>query len=135
MALKAVHHIALLVSDYQKSKEFYVDKLGFRIVRENFREDRGDYKLDLILNGVELEIFAPAQKDHEHQLHPARPNFPEAYGLRHLAFTVTDIEKKQPQNSGKRELRQNLSGWMNFQGESLPFLKIRTDCRWSCMNN
>ena len=93
MALKAVHHIALLVSDYQKSKEFYVDKLGFRIVRENFREDRGDYKLDLILNGVELEIFAPAQKDHEHQLHPARPNFPEAYGLRHLAFTVTDIEK------------------------------------------
>ena len=49
MALKAVHHIALLVSDYQKSKEFYVDKLGFRIVRENFREDRGDYKLDLIL--------------------------------------------------------------------------------------
>ena len=50
-------------------------------------------EVDLILNGVELEIFAPAQKDHEHQLHPARPNFPEAYGLRHLAFTVTDIEK------------------------------------------
>lgn len=93
MALTAVHHIALLVSDYQKSKEFYVDKLGFRIVRENFREDRGDYKLDLILNGVELEIFAPSQKDHEYKIHPERPNFPEAYGLRHLAFTVTDIEK------------------------------------------
>lgn len=62
MALTAVHHIALLVSDYQKSREFYVDKLGFRIVRENFRKERGDYKLDLELNGVELEIFAPAKK-------------------------------------------------------------------------
>lgn len=93
MALTAVHHIALLVSDYQKSREFYVDKLGFRIVRENFRKERGDYKLDLELNGVELEIFAPVQKDPEHKLHPERPNFPEAYGLRHLAFTVMDIEK------------------------------------------
>ena len=93
MALSAVHHVALLVSDYQKSREFYVDKLGFRIVRENFRKERGDYKLDLELNGVELEIFAPEEKDPEHKLHPERPNFPEAYGLRHLAFTVGDIEK------------------------------------------
>ena len=93
MALSAVHHVALLVSDYQKSREFYVDKLGFRIVRENFRKERGDYKLDLELNGVELEIFAPAEKDPEHKLHPERLNFPEAYGLRHLAFTVGDIEK------------------------------------------
>ena len=82
MALSAVHHVALLVSDYQRSREFYVDKLGFHIVRENFRKERGDYKLDLELDGVELEIFAPE-----------RPNFPEAYGLRHLAFTVGDIEK------------------------------------------
>lgn len=103
MALTAVHHIALLVSDYQKSREFYVDKLGFRIVRENFRKERGDYKLDLELNGVELEIFAPAQKDSEHKLHPERPNFPEAYGLRHLAFTVTDIEKNSSRASGKRD--------------------------------
>ena len=93
MALSAVHHVALLVSDYQKSREFYVDKLGFQIVRENFRKERGDYKLDLELDGVELEIFAPAEKDTEHKLHPERPDFPEAYGLRHLAFTVTDIEK------------------------------------------
>ena len=100
MALTAVHHIALLVSDYQKSKEFYVDKLGFRIVRENFREDRGDYKLDLILNGVELEIFAPSQKDHEYKIHPERPNFPEAYGLRHLAFCVDSVEQTV------RELRE-----------------------------
>ena len=63
MAITAVHHVALIVSDYERSKEFYVDKLGFQIVRENFREDRQDYKLDLVLDGVELEIFAPAERD------------------------------------------------------------------------
>lgn len=93
MAITAVHHVALIVSDYERSKEFYVDKLGFQIVRENFREDRQDYKLDLVLDGVELEIFAPAERDDNHSLHPQRPSFPEAYGLRHLAFKVTDIEE------------------------------------------
>ncbi len=93
MEIQAVHHIAMIVSDYKKSREFYVDKLGFEILRENYREDRKDYKLDLILNGVELEIFAPAQKDEEYALHPKRPSFPEAYGLRHLAFRVADAEK------------------------------------------
>lgn len=93
MAIKAVHHVALIVSDYEKSREFYVDKLGFQIVRENFREDRQDYKLDLALEGVELEIFAPAKRDSSYSLHPKRPSFPEAYGLRHLAFKVTDIEE------------------------------------------
>lgn len=93
MAITAVHHVALIVSDYERSKEFYVDKLGFQIVRENFREDRQDYKLDLALDGVELEIFAPAKRDGNHSLHPQRPSFPEAYGLRHLAFKVTDIEE------------------------------------------
>lgn len=93
MAIQAVHHVALIVSDYEKSRDFYVEKLGFRIVRENFRERTQDYKLDLLLDGVELEIFAPAQKDENYAIHPARPNFPEAYGLRHLAFKVTDIEK------------------------------------------
>lgn len=93
MAIKAVHHVALIASDYEKSREFYVDKLGFQIVRENFREDRQDYKLDLALEGVELEIFAPAKRDSSYSLHPKRPSFPEAYGLRHLAFKVTDIEE------------------------------------------
>lgn len=53
MNLKAVHHVAIIVSDYEKSREFYVDKLGFEIRRENFREKQQDYKLDLVLNGVE----------------------------------------------------------------------------------
>lgn len=91
--IQAVHHIAILASDYEKTRNFYVDVLGFQIVRENFREERQDYKLDLELNGVELEIFAPAVPDPEYQKHPKRPDFPEAYGLRHLAFYVEDIER------------------------------------------
>lgn len=91
--IQAVHHIAILASDYEKTRNFYVDLLGFRIVRENFREERQDYKLDLELNGVELEIFAPATPDREYKKHPKRLDFPEAYGLRHLAFYVENIEK------------------------------------------
>lgn len=93
MEIKAIHHIALLASDYEKTREFYVDKLGFQIVRENLRKERGDYKLDLILGGIELEIFAPEKADADCKMHPKRPSYPEAYGLRHLAFFVEDIEK------------------------------------------
>ncbi|MGM9640910.1 MAG: VOC family protein [Faecousia sp.] len=84
--LNQVHHVAILASDYEKTKEFYVNKLGFEILRENVRPERGDVKLDLRCGDCELEIFgAPG--------HPARPTNPEAYGLRHLAFRVQDVEE------------------------------------------
>ena len=87
MALHAVHHVAILVSDYQASRHFYVDLLGFTVLRENFRPEKNDWKLDLILDGVELDIFsAPAA--------PPRPDRPEALGLRHLAFRVEDVERE-----------------------------------------
>lgn len=87
MYLSNMHHIAIIVSDYQKSKEFYVEKLGFPIIRENYRPERGDWKLDLKFGDAELEIFSrPAA--------PERPGWPgqEARGLRHLAFRVENIE-------------------------------------------
>ena len=56
MALHAVHHVAILVSDYQASRHFYVDLLGFTVLRENFRPEKNDWHLDLILDGVELEV-------------------------------------------------------------------------------
>ena len=85
--LNAVHHVAILVKDYQRSRHFYVDLLGFTVLRENFRPEKNDWKLDLILDGVELEIFsAPAA--------PPRPDRPEALGLRHLAFRVEDVERE-----------------------------------------
>ncbi|MFC4772584.1 SMU1112c/YaeR family gloxylase I-like metalloprotein [Enterococcus hermanniensis] len=81
-----IHHVAIIVSDYQKAKHFYVDVLGLPIIRENYRPERQDYKLDLQLQGAELEIFAVQDP-------PKRPSFPEATGLRHLAFKTDNIEE------------------------------------------
>ena len=86
MLFNQMHHVAIIVSDYEKAKEFYVEKLGFPILRENFREDRGDWKLDLRFGDSELEIFAIPNA-------PARLSAPEAQGLRHLAFRVDDVER------------------------------------------
>lgn len=83
--LKRIHHVAIIVSDYPKSRAFYVNKLGFEVVRENYRPARRDYKLDLRLGDAELEIFGIPQS-------PERPSYPEARGLRHLAFQVDDVD-------------------------------------------
>ena len=83
--IQAIHHIAIICSDYEVSKKFYTDILGFSIKQEVFREERNSYKLDLTLNGVYvIELFSFPS--------PAlRPSRPEAAGLRHLAFVVKDI--------------------------------------------
>ena len=81
-----MHHAAIIVSDYGRAREFYVEKLGFPVLRENFRQERGDWKLDLRFGDGELEIFAIPGA-------PPRPGHPEARGLRHLAFRVEDVEK------------------------------------------
>lgn len=86
LQLKSIHHIAIICSDYEKSKHFYVQVLGFTIVKETFRSERHSYKLDLALNGnyiIELFSFPTP---------PSRPSQPEACGLRHLAFAVDNIE-------------------------------------------
>lgn len=89
MKLSTIHHIAIIVSDLQAAKDFYVNKLGFEIIRENYREPRDDWKLDLRIgdgdDAVELELFAEPDP-------PRRVTRPEACGLRHLAFRVADIE-------------------------------------------
>lgn len=82
--LEAVHHVAIIVSDYQKSRAFYVDALGLEVVRENYRAERDSYKLDVRLGDCELEIFSFPNS-------PERLTRPEACGLRHLAFCVADI--------------------------------------------
>ena len=86
MHLSSIHHIAIIVSDYAAAKDFYVNKLGFQVIRENYRPERKDWKLDLRLSDtVELEIFGEEDP-------PKRVNRPEACGLRHLAFHVDDVE-------------------------------------------
>lgn len=84
--LKSIHHIAIICSDYEKSKHFYTEILGFQIMAEHFREERESYKLDLSLNGKYLiELFSFPSP-------PKRVSQPEASGLRHLAFSVDNIE-------------------------------------------
>ena len=86
MKLKSVHHIAILTDDYEKSKAFYTDVLGFTVIQETFRADRNSFKLDLALNGAYvIELFSfPEYRE--------RASFPEAKGLRHLAFATEEIE-------------------------------------------
>ena len=84
--LTKVHHIAIISSDYQKSKAFYTEVLGLTILREVYREARQSYKLDLALNGeYVIELFSFPNP-------PTRPSRPEATGLRHLAFEVMDLD-------------------------------------------
>ena len=87
MKLNSVHHIAIIVSNIEKAREFYIKKLGFEAIRENYRKERDDWKLDLRVNEhTELEIFAEKNP-------PKRVNRPEACGLRHLAFRVASVEE------------------------------------------
>lgn len=86
MLLNRVHHIAIICSDYEKSKKFYTEVLGLEIIQEVFRKERQSYKLDLSLNGQYIiELFSFPNP-------PQRVSRPEAAGLRHLAFEVDDIE-------------------------------------------
>ncbi|MGN6603937.1 MAG: SMU1112c/YaeR family gloxylase I-like metalloprotein [Ginsengibacter sp.] len=87
MNIRSIHHVAILTDDYEKSKDFYSNVLGFTILAETFREERNSYKLDLAINGrYQIELFSfPEFKE--------RQSFPEAKGLRHLAFAVDNIEE------------------------------------------
>ena len=81
-----IHHIAIIGSDYEKSKHFYVDLLGFQVIRENYRKERDDYKIDLACGEQEIELFIVKNA-------PKRVNHPEALGLRHLAFRVESVDE------------------------------------------
>ncbi|MBU2971969.1 VOC family protein [Pseudoalteromonas sp. C2R02] len=85
--MKGVHHVAIICSDYKKTKTFYTKILGLEIISENYRQERDSYKLDLqLLDGTQLEIFSFPDR-------PKRPSYPEAQGLRHLAFLVDSVEE------------------------------------------
>ena len=87
LKLNRVHHIAIICSDYQRSKQFYSEVLGLTIKQEVFRKERDSYKLDLEVAGLyQIELFSFPDP-------PARPSRPEAAGLRHIAFEVDNIEE------------------------------------------
>lgn len=83
--LHSIHHVALICTDYDRSRRFYVDLLGLEVMHEVFREERQSWKADLRIGDMQIELFsfpAPAP----------RPSYPEAAGLRHLAFAVPRLE-------------------------------------------
>ena len=83
--LNAIHHVAIICSNYQASKRFYTELLGLKVLAENYRAARDSWKLDLALpNGNQIELFSFPNP-------PPRPSRPEAQGLRHLAFVVDDV--------------------------------------------
>lgn len=105
LKLNRVHHIAIICSDYQKSKRFYTDVLGLTIKQEIFREARNSYKLDLEVAGqYQIELFSFPDP-------PPRPSRPEATGLRHLAFEVDNVEE---------------AAW-HIQSHNIPIEPIRVD--------
>jgi glyoxylase I family protein len=85
MKVNKIHHIAIICSNYEHSKKFYVETLGFAIIQETYRTERNSYKLDLQVGDSQIELFSFPNP-------PERVNNPEACGLRHLAFAVEDIE-------------------------------------------
>lgn len=87
ITLSRIHHAAIIASDYDRSRRFYVETLGLTVVGEVYRDARQSWKLDLALpDGSQIELFTfPGA--------PARPSYPEAQGLRHLAFVVADVDQ------------------------------------------
>ncbi|MBT1065419.1 VOC family protein [Bowmanella sp. Y26] len=84
--LQRIHHVAIICRDYPRAKAFYTQTLGLQIIAENYRAERDSWKLDLALpDGGQLELFSFPDP-------PARPSRPEACGLRHLAFVVSDLD-------------------------------------------
>ena len=115
MNLGHVHHVAIIGSSYEKSRHFYVDQLGFSVIRENYRAERGDWKIDLRIDDhTELELFI--MKNHPQRLSP------EAYGLRHLAFRVEDV----PAFAAKLEamgIACEPVRWDEFTGNRMTFFR------------
>ncbi|HET9487401.1 MAG TPA: VOC family protein [Chryseosolibacter sp.] len=93
--LKTIHHIAVICSDYEASRKFYTDVLGFSIAAEHYRAERKSWKLDLNLNNqYVIELFSFPEP-------PSRASQPEACGLRHLAFTVENLDEAVADLQGK----------------------------------
>ncbi len=87
MEIKNIHHVAIICSNYELSKHFYINLLGCKVIKETYREERDSYKLDLSIGETgQIELFSFPNP-------PKRLTNPEAVGLRHLAFTVTNIEE------------------------------------------
>ncbi|WP_253652393.1 MULTISPECIES: VOC family protein [unclassified Vibrio] len=111
-----IHHVAIICSDYPRSRRFYTELLGLKVIAENYREARDSYKLDLALpDGSQVELFSFPDA-------PERPSFPEAQGLRHLAFQVDDVEHVK-EYLETREIEVEPIRIDEFTGKAFTFFK------------
>ncbi|MFB1052560.1 VOC family protein [Vibrio diabolicus] len=112
----AIHHVAIICSDYPRSKRFYTELLGLKVIAENYRRARDSYKLDLALpDGSQVELFSFPDA-------PERPSFPEAQGLRHLAFQVDNVEHVKEYLEA-REIEVEPIRIDEFTGKAFTFFK------------
>ena len=129
MRLSRTHHVAIICSNYEISRHFYTEILGLEVVAEVYRDERRSYKLDLrIPDGTQIELFSFTDP-------PRRPSYPEACGLRHLAFEVEDVDQ------AVRDLRaagvevEQLSALMNTRASGSRSLPTPMACRWNCTSS
>lgn len=115
MLFESIHHIAIIRRNYNKMKEFYVKKLGFKIISEYHRVDKNDIIINVEKENVVLEIFIKEDAP----LRPPIPN-PENTGLRHLAFKVKDVEKTLEEFDSLKMVHQGLR-YDDFDGEKMAF--------------
>lgn len=121
-----IHHIAIIGSDYERSKHFYVDLLGFQIIRENYRAERDDYKIDLACGQQEIELFIIKNA-------PARVNYPEALGLRHLAFKVKSVDDTVKELNEKG-IETEPVRFDDYTGKKMTFFHDPDGLRWKFMS-
>ena len=87
LKIAGVHHVAIICSNYEKSRRFYSEILSLAIISETYRADRASHKINLALpDGSQIELFSFPNS-------PPRASYPEARGLRHLAFAVDDLDR------------------------------------------
>ena len=115
MIFESIHHIAIIGRNYNKTKEFYIEKLGFEIISEHYRVDKNDIIINVEKENVVLEIFIKEDAP----LRPPIPN-PENTGLRHLAFKVKDVEKTLEEFDGLKIVHQGLR-YDDFDGKKMAF--------------
>ena len=115
MICESIHHIAIIGRNYNKTKEFYIEKLGFEITSEHHRVDKNDIIINVEKENVVLEIFIKEDAP----LRPPIPN-PENTGLRHLAFKVKDVEKTLEEFDSLKIVHQGLR-YDDFDGKKMAF--------------
>ena len=115
MLFESIHHIAIIGRNYNKTKEFYIEKLGFEIISEHHRVEKNDIIINVEKENVVLEIFIKEDAP----LRPPIPN-PENTGLRHLAFKVKDVEKTLEEFDSLKIVHQGLR-YDDFDGKKMAF--------------